>query len=243
MLRTGWLLNLIGEITPYMRAWDLQKVLVAARRDGAITDGLILLEHDPTFTIGRSTRPEHLLVPRDTLRARGFGVYDIERGGSITYHGPRQLVGYPILHLGAYGDDIVGYMRRLEESVLRTLHAFGIGANRRQGFPGVWVGERKIGAVGVAVKRKVTMHGFALNVDPDLGHFDLINPCGLGKPVTSMARVLGRPVTLEEVGSVYVQQFEAVYGVQLAALTWGELAAQAAPARGPSVDPAPVAGR
>jgi lipoate-protein ligase B len=127
--------------------------------------------------------------------------------------------------------------------VLRTLHAFGIGANRRQGFPGVWVGERKIGAVGVAVKRKVTMHGFALNVDPDLGHFDLINPCGLGKPVTSMARVLGRPVTLEEVGSVYVPQFEAVYGVQLAALTWGELAAQAAPARGPGADPAPVAGR
>jgi lipoic acid synthetase len=242
MPRSGWLLNLIGGITPYARAWDLQKSLVAARRDGAITDGLILLEHDPTFTIGRSTRPEHLLVPRETLRARGFGVYDIERGGSITYHGPRQLVGYPFLHLGAYGDDIVGYMRHLEESVLRTLHAFGIGADRRQGFPGVWVGERKIGAVGVAVKRKVTMHGFALNVDPDLGHFDLINPCGLGKPVTSMAQVLGRSVTLDEVGPVYAAQFEAVYALRLAPLTWGELAARAVTVRPPDVDPAPVAG-
>jgi len=224
MPRTGWLLNLIGGITPYAKAWDLQKSLVHARRDGAISDGLILLEHEPVFTIGRSTKPEHLLVPRDHLRAQGFGVYDIERGGSITYHGPRQLVGYPILHLGGYGEDIVGYMRRLEESLLLTLRAFGIDAGRRPGFPGVWVGERKIGAVGVAVKRKVTMHGFALNVDPDLTHFDLINPCGLGKPVTSMAGVLGRPVTLAEVAPVYAAQFEAVYDLRLAPVTWRALA-------------------
>ncbi|HLA23914.1 MAG TPA: lipoyl(octanoyl) transferase LipB, partial [bacterium] len=168
MPRSGWLLNLIGRITPYAQAWDLQNVLVAARRDERIGDGLILLEHEPVFTIGRSTKADHLLFPRDHLLAEGFGVYDIERGGSITYHGPRQLVGYPILDLRAYGEDIVGYMRRLEESVLRTLHAFDIDAVRRPGFPGMWVGEEKIGAVGVAVKRKVTMHGFALNVDPDL---------------------------------------------------------------------------
>lgn len=229
MPRDGWLLNLIGGITPYVRAWELQQTVVPARRDAAITDGLILLEHEPVFTIGRSTRPEHLLVPRDTLRAQGFGVYEIERGGSITYHGPRQLVGYPILHLGGYGNDVVGYMRRLEESVLRTLRAFDIDADRRQGFPGVWVGERKIGAVGVAVKRKVTMHGFALNVDPDLSHFDLINPCGLGKPVTSMARVLGRPVTLEEVAPVYAAQFEALFDLRLSPTTWDGLVARAAP--------------
>jgi lipoate-protein ligase B len=234
MPRAGWLLNLIGGITPYARAWDLQKTLVPARREGAIGDGLILLEHEPVFTIGRSTKPEHLLMPRDVLQAQGFGVYDIERGGSITYHGPRQLVGYPILHLGGFGDDIVGYMRRLEESVLRTLHEFGIEAGRRQGFPGVWVGERKIGAVGVAVKRKVTMHGFALNVDPDLAHFDLINPCGLGKPVTSMAHALGRPVTLEDVAPVYVAQFEAVYDLRLVAVTAGELGARAAADRAPA---------
>ena len=229
MPRDGWLLNLIGGITPYVRAWELQQTVVPTRRDAAITDGLILLEHEPVFTIGRSTRPEHLLVPRDTLRAQGFGVYEIERGGSITYHGPRQLVGYPILHLGGYGNDVVGYMRRLEESVLRTLRAFDIDADRRQAFPGVWVGERKIGAVGVAVKRKVTMHGFALNVDPDLSHFDLINPCGLGKPVTSMARVLGRPVTLEEVAPVYAAQFEALYDLRLSPMTWDGLVARAAP--------------
>ena len=228
MPRSGWLLNLIGRITPYAQGWDLQNVLVAARRDERIGDGLILLEHEPVFTIGRSTKADHLLFPRDHLLAEGFGVYDIERGGSITYHGPRQLVGYPICDLRAYGEDIVGYMRRLEESVLRTLHAFDIDAVRRPGFPGMWVGEEKIGAVGVAVKRKVTMHGFALNVDPDLSHFGLINPCGLGKPVTSMARVLGRAVTLDEVAPVYVRQFESVYELRLAPLTHDALVARAA---------------
>ena len=228
MPRSGWLLNLIGRITPYAQAWDLQNVLVAARRDERIGDGLILLEHEPVFTIGRSTKADHLLFPRDHLLAEGFGVYHIERGGSITYHGPRQLVGYPILDLRAYGEDIVGYMRRLEESVLRTLHAFDIDAVRRPGFPGMWVGEEKIGAVGVAVKRKVTMHGFALNVDPDLSHFGLINPCGLGKPVTSMARVLGRAVTLDEVAPVYVRQFESVYELRLAPMTHDALVARAA---------------
>jgi len=235
MLRDGWLLNLIDGITPYAQAWDLQKVLVAARQDDRLADGLILLEHEPVFTIGRSTRADHLLFPRDHLRAEGFGVYDIERGGSTTYHGPRQLVGYPILDLRAYGEDVVGYMRRLEETVLRTLRAFGIDADRRPGFPGMWVGEEKIGAVGVAVKRKVTMHGFALNVDPDLSPFSLINPCGLGKPVTSMARVLGRPVTLDEIAPVYVKQFESVYDLRLAPVTREVLVARAAPAT-----PAPV---
>ena len=237
MPRGGWLLNLIGRITPYTQAWDLQKMLVAARRDDRLGDGLILLEHEPVFTIGRSTKAEHLLFPRDYLMAEGFGVYDIERGGSITYHGPRQLVGYPILDLRAYGEDIVGYMRRLEETVLRTLQAFGVDADRRPGFPGIWVGEEKIGAVGVAVKRKITMHGFALNVDPDLSAFGLINPCGLGKPVTSMARVLGRAVTLAEVAPVYAAHFEAVYDLRLAPATSDDLAARAAPAIPVSITP------
>lgn len=228
MRRRGWLLNLVGGITPYALAWDLQKVLVAARRDERISDGLILLEHEPVFTIGRSTKADHLLIPRAHLLAQGFGVYDIERGGSITYHGPRQLVGYPLLHLRGYGEDIVGYVRRLEESVLRTLRAFDIDAVRRPGFPGVWVGEDKIGAVGVAVTRKVTMHGFALNVDPDLSPFSLINPCGLGRPVTSMARVLGRAVTLDEVAPVYTRQFESVYELHLAPVTHDALVARAA---------------
>ena len=228
MPRRLWLLNLIGGITPYAQAWALQKTLVAARREERIDDGFILLEHEPVFTIGRSTKADHLPVPREQLLAAGFGVYDIERGGSVTYHGPRQLVGYPILDLRGYGEDITGFMRALEESVLQTLRAFDIPAQRRTGFPGMWVGDRKIGAVGVAVKRKVTMHGFALNVDPDLSHFSLINPCGLGKPVTSMARVLGRAVTLEEVAPVYVQAFQVVYDLRLAPVTTDGLVALAA---------------
>jgi lipoate-protein ligase B len=229
MGRNGWLLTLLPGITPYARAWELQKALVAARHEERIADGLILLEHEPVFTIGRSTKAEHLLFPREYLRSEGFGVYDIERGGSITYHGPRQLVGYPIIDLRGYGEDIVGYMRWLEESMIRTLRAFHVDADRRRGFPGVWVGERKIGAVGVAVKRKVTMHGFALNVDPDLAHFSLINPCGLGRPVTSMARVVGRPVTLDEVAPVYAREFESVFDLRLTPAALDDLAARAAP--------------
>lgn len=235
-MRTGWLLDLHG-ITPYAEAWAMQRALVVARQQGAITDGLILLEHEPVFTIGRSTRAEHVLLPRDHLLQEGFGVYDIERGGSVTYHGPGQLVGYPILDLRTYDDDVVKYMRSLEETVLGTLADFGISAQRVRGYPGAWVGPNKIAAVGVAVKRKVTMHGFALNVDPDLQHFALINPCGLNRPVTSMARVLGRPVTLSEVRPAYVQQFAAVYGLDLVPATRAELpvpaAAPAAVAVGP----------
>jgi len=226
-VRTGWLLNLDQGLTPYAEAWALQKTLVAARQREAITDGLIVLEHEPVFTIGRSTKAEHLLFPRDTLLRQGFGVYDIERGGSITYHGPRQLVGYPILDLRAYNEDIVGYMRSLEETIIRTLADFGIAAERVRAFPGAWVGGEKIAAVGVAVKRKVTMHGFALNVDPDLSHFALINPCGLGRPVTSMARVLGRPVPMAEVRAAYARRFAEVYALNLEPITGETLQARA----------------
>lgn len=229
MGRQGWLLNLDG-ITSYADAWQLQKDLVAARQQGAIDDGLILLEHDPVFTLGRSTKAEHVLFPRQFLTGQGFGVYDIERGGSITYHGPGQLVGYPILDLRAYDEDIVKYMRSLEETLLRTLQDFGIAAQRVRGYPGAWIGEEKIAAVGVAVKRRVTMHGFALNVDPDINHFAYINPCGLGRAVTSMTRVLGRPVPLEEVRAVYARRFSEIYGISLQAATREVLLAGVAPA-------------
>jgi len=222
MTRAGWLLNLSG-ITPYAEAWDLQKVLVAARQQGMIPDGLILLEHEPVFTIGRSTKADHLLFPREYFAEAGFGVFEIERGGSITYHGPGQLVGYPILDLRAYNEDIVKYMRSLEETLLRTLLDFGIQGERVRGYAGAWVGTEKIAAVGVAVKRKVTMHGFALNVDPDLNHFALINPCGLGRPVTSMTRVLDRAVTLDEVRPFYTKRFEEVYGIDLEAMSHSAL--------------------
>lgn len=218
-MRSGWLLDLNAGLTPYEVAWDLQKQLVEARQSGRIDDGLILLEHEPVFTLGRSSRPEHLPYPREALTDLGFSVYEIERGGSVTYHGPGQLVGYPILDLRAYNEDIVKYMRSLEETLLRTLADFGIEGQRVRGFPGAWVGDEKIAAIGVAVKRKVTMHGFALNVDPDLSHFAYINPCGLNKPVTSMQKLLGRPVPPEEVRTSYARRFSEVYGLSLRPVT------------------------
>jgi len=223
MSRKGWLLNLREGPTPYADAWALQKALIGARQQEELADGLILLEHEPVFTIGRSARADHLLVPREFLTGKGFEVYDIERGGSVTYHGPGQLVGYPILDLRAYNEDVVKYVRSLEETILRTLQDFGLAAQRLRGFPGVWAGHEKIAAVGVAVKRKVTMHGFALNVGPDLAPFDYINPCGIGRPVTSMARLLGRPLPVDEVRLAYARRFAEVFDLTLGAVAREDL--------------------
>ncbi len=220
----GWLLDLTDRLSPYAGAWDLQKQLVEARQHGRIGDGLVLVQHEPVFTLGRSSRPEHLPYPRQALAQLGFDVFEIERGGSVTYHGPGQLVGYLILDLRSYGDDVVKYMRSLEATILATLGDFDIDAQRIRGFPGVWAGEEKIAAVGVAVKRKVTMHGFALNVDPDLSHFGYINPCGLNKPVTSMRKVLGRPVPIDEVSRAYTRRFSEVYGLTLSPVRLASLA-------------------
>jgi len=222
-MRKGWLLNLREGPTPYADAWALQKALIGARQREELADGLILLEHEPVFTIGRSARADHLLVPREFLTGKGFEVYDIERGGSVTYHGPGQLVGYPILDLRAYNEDVVKYVRSLEETILRTLQDFGLAAQRLRGFPGVWARHEKVAAVGVAVKRKVTMHGFALNVGPDLAPFDYINPCGIGRPVTSMARLLGRPLTVDEVRLAYARRFAEVFDLTLGAVAREDL--------------------
>jgi len=201
---------------PYGQAWALQRALVAARQADQIEDTLLLVEHPPVITIGRAGRTANILAPRDLLGARGFEVFEIERGGDVTYHGPGQLVGYPIVDLRALDEDVVRYVRLLEATLIDALGAFGIAARRVRGYPGVWVGEAKIAAIGVAVKRKVTMHGFALNVTPDLDHFAVINACGLGKPVTSMGRLLGRPVPVDEVQPVVVRAFGAAFSMALA---------------------------
>jgi len=211
----GWLLDLTGGQTPYADAWTLQRGALGARQAGGIPDVLILLEHAPVVTLGRSARRANLLVAPDALAARGIDLFEVERGGDVTYHGPGQLVGYPILDLRALNEDVVRFMRMLEESIIRTLDAFGLTAARARGFPGVWVGDSKIAATGVAVKRRVTMHGFALNVTTDLDAFTVINPCGLGRPVTSMARLLGHPLEVAEVGRVYARQFTEVFGIAL----------------------------
>lgn len=211
--RTAWLVE-CGRM-PYADAWGLQRALVTARQAGRIEDVILLVEHPPVVTIGRGGRAANILVSRDALAARGFEVHEIERGGDVTYHGPGQLVGYPILDLRALDEDVVRYVRLLEAALIGALDRFGIAGARLRGYPGVWVGDAKIAAIGVAVKRKVTMHGFALNVAPDLDHFEVINPCGLGKPVTSMARLLGRPVSLAEVQPAVAWSFDEVFEIAL----------------------------
>jgi lipoyl(octanoyl) transferase len=185
-------------LIPYAEGLDLQARLVAERQAGHIPDTLLLLEHDPVFTLGRNARPENVLLSADALRARGFEVFDTGRGGDVTYHGPGQLVGYPILDLGPDRRDVHRYVRDLEEVMIRACADYGVGARRVSGLTGVWVGDEKIGAIGVRIARWVTSHGFALNVSTDLSPFDLIVPCGIrGRGVTSLERLVGLPVALD----------------------------------------------
>jgi lipoate-protein ligase B len=224
-MRTAWLVE-CGRM-PYGEAWALQRALVAARQSDRIPDAVLVVEHPPVITIGRAGRKANILVPRELLVERGVEIHEVERGGDVTYHGPGQLVGYPILDLRRLDEDVVRYVRLLEAALIGTLEAYGIAAARLRGYPGVWVGDAKIAAVGVAVKRRVTMHGFALNVAPDLHHFRLINPCGLGKPVTSMARLLGRPVSVSEVRPVVARAFGEVFEMELETVTVEALRARA----------------
>jgi lipoate-protein ligase B len=165
--------------TNYKEAWDRQLELVDQRRSGNAPDTLVLTEHEPVFTIGaRPGADQHLVWTEQMLRQQGLDVVKTNRGGDITYHGPGQIVGYPIMDLGRKRD-LHAYLRNLEEVLIRTVAQFGIEASRREGKTGIWVETRKIAAIGVAVKSWVTYHGFALNVSPDLSHFDGIVPCGI----------------------------------------------------------------
>lgn len=195
-----WLLvRKLGRV-PYGEGLELQARLVAERQRDEIPDTLLLLEHDPVFTLGRNARAENVLLPADALRARGFGVFETGRGGDVTYHGPGQVVGYPILRLAPGRQDVHRYVRDLEEVMIRACAHHGIGASRVSGKTGAWVGHEKIGAIGVRIARWVTSHGFALNVGNDLTPFDLIVPCGIrDRGVTSLERLLGQPVPLEPV--------------------------------------------
>ena len=201
---------------PYAQVWAWQRAWCDRRRRGALPDLLLLTEHPPTYTCGRSTRAEHLLYGAEQLAAMGCEFFEIERGGSVTFHGPGQLVGYPLVDLHGWGRDVHGHMRRLEEIVVRTLAAYGLEAAPGPELTGVWVGQDKIGAIGVHVRHWITMHGFALNVDPDLEHFRRILPCGLDNDkVTSMAQLLGQVPAMEEVEARVRENFEAVFEAEL----------------------------
>lgn len=193
-------LGLIG----YAQAYALQKRIVAARKADAIDDVLLLCEHPHVITQGRNGKREHLLAGEHVLRQKGVEFYETSRGGDITYHGPGQIIGYPILNLGEIRRDVVWYVRMLEEAMIRATAEFGIVAKRVAGKTGIWVesgsSEEKLGAIGVHISRWVTSHGFAYNVSTDLRFFDLIIPCGIAdRKATSLEKLLGRAVTKAEV--------------------------------------------
>jgi lipoyl(octanoyl) transferase len=181
----------------YRKAWDLQHDLVARRAADEIPDQLLVVEHQPVLTLGRQSDPAHILASADELAARGIEVIRVERGGEVTYHGPGQLVAYPIVRLADRGLLIRPFVRALEGAMTETAARFGVRASRREGFPGLWCapesdGPRKLGALGLRVERGVSYHGIALNVTTDLADFDLIDPCGMpAAEVTSIARELG----------------------------------------------------
>jgi lipoyl(octanoyl) transferase len=205
-------------LVDYASALELQNEKVAQRKAGTIPDTLLLLEHPHVYTLGRNAHLENMLVSPEWLSSRGAQVFHTDRGGDVTYHGPGQLVGYPILDLTQHRRDISWYMRSLEEVFIRTAHEFGIEAGRSEGAAGVWVGNDKLTAMGVHLSRWVTSHGFALNVNTDLRYFEWIVPCGLqGKGVTSLAKLLGRPVRMEKVIERVVEHFGAVFGLEVLA--------------------------
>ena len=210
----------------YARAVRLQRALLDARAEGATDDALLLVEHPPVITLGRRGSRADVLVGPAELAARGIAVHDTNRGGLVTYHGPGQIVGYPIVGLRALtGGDVVRYVYGLEETVIGVLADLGIAAGRDPQHHGVWVGPtgssaaRKIAAVGVAVSRGVTMHGFALNVQPELAHFELIRPCGIAdRGVTSVAALLGHRVDLTTIAAALAASFGRAFARELVAV-------------------------
>ena len=197
---------------PYAQGLELQAGLVAERQAGRIPDTLLLLEHDPVFTLGRNARAENVLLSEEALKAQGFEVFETGRGGDVTYHGPGQVVGYPILDLSPDRCDVHRYVRDLEEVLIRVAADYDIKAERVRGLTGVWVGGSKLAAIGVRIARWITSHGFALNVTTDLEYFKMIVPCGIAdRGVTSLAALLGRPVPTGDVEERVVRHFEEIF--------------------------------
>lgn len=203
----------------FAQAWAWQEALRELRRAGQIADALLLVEHPPTYTGGRSTLPEHLL-------AEGLEMVPIDRGGSVTFHGPGQLVAYPIVDLRLRGRDVHQYLRDLEAVLIRTLGIYGLAGEAHPGLTGAWVGERKVASIGVHVRHWITAHGLALNVATDLSYFAAIRPCGLGsEEMTTMNGLLGRVLDLAEVESVFLRAYTDIFAVELAEVPRGELEA------------------
>lgn len=198
----------------YGRAFELQQQLVLERKQGSVPDHLLLLEHPHVITMGRNGHEENLLASGEILERAGIAFHPTDRGGDITYHGPGQLVGYPILDLRDWRRDVGAYVRAIEQVLIDTLADYGIAAGRIAGLTGVWVNERKVAAIGVHLSRWVTSHGFALNVNTDLSYFQYIVPCGLSKPVTSMAQ-LGARTTVQQVAERLAGHFGRIFDCEM----------------------------
>jgi len=202
-------------VVPYESALKRQQILVQARAEGKIPDVLLLLQHPPVFTIGRFRGEEDLVVSSEALTQQGIAVIHSSRGGSITYHGPGQLVGYPILNLKENGLGVREYIGKLEAVIIKTLLALGIQSHRVADYPGVWVNGEKVCSLGIHVSRCITMHGFALNVNTDLQHFEYIKPCGIkGAVMTSISKLLGYPVEVETIIGSVLHSFSETFGLK-----------------------------
>jgi lipoyl(octanoyl) transferase len=203
----------------YGKALELQMRVCGLKKGGMAEDVLLLLEHPAVITLGRNGKWQNLLASDSVLEARGVQRFEVDRGGDITFHGPGQLVGYPLLKLEKGEQDVHRYMRGLEETLIRALASYGIDAGRNEKYTGVWTSRGKIAAMGVHISRWVTRHGFALNVNTDLSFYDLIVPCGIaGKQVASMESFLSRRVPLEEAASRVVDEFGEVFGREMRSL-------------------------
>jgi lipoate-protein ligase B len=224
--KTCWLVNL--GLIPYAPACELQQRLVEARKARVVPDVLVLCEHPHVITLGRNAKRAHLLASKQLLAQMNTELHPTDRGGDITYHGPGQIVGYPILDLAEHQRDVRWYVEQLEEVMIRTSADFGLAARRVEGQHGVWVdapaGEEKLGALGVHLSRWVTSHGFAYNVSTDLRYFDLIVPCGISdKRATSLERALGRRIAVDDVRDHIVAHFAATFGVAIKRISSEEL--------------------
>ena len=203
-------------LVPYIEAWDVQLRMHREVAEGGRPDTLLLVEHPHVYTLGRRGQEEDILIGAEELARLGVEVHHTDRGGEVTYHGPGQLVGYPILNLRRWGGGPLRYVRALERTLIETLADFGVSAESEGRPTGVWVEDRKIAAIGVKVSRRVTTHGFALNVCPDLSYFDHIVPCGMpGSRVTSLSAEMGRTVGVDEVWPVLVERFGDVFGLRV----------------------------
>ncbi len=210
--------------TKYAEAWELQKRIFSARTQGHIGDVLLLTEHDHVYTLGKAADDNHLLAKDEELSQKGVDVFWIDRGGDVTYHGPGQIVGYPILDLNNYYLDIHRYLRDLEEVIIEMLKEFQIAGGRESEFTGVWVRNEKIAAIGVKVSKWITMHGFAINVNTDLSFFDRIIPCGIfHKGVTSLQQLMNKEIDIPEVHQHLINHFSRIFGVEVKQISREEL--------------------